>query len=102
MVPKDSAQSQGPRGRGAKCGAGHCDMPGHCDSTTSNISRDYHQYLGRLVLRTLLCKVDTTIFKLQVGEKLNLREGVSQVSKLVRGGPVNDITSPDALLERWH
>lgn len=65
-------------------------------------SRDHHQYLGYLVLRMLLCKVDTSILKLQVGEKLNHREVVSQVSKLVRGGPVNDITSPNALLERWH
>lgn len=74
--------------------------PGHCGSTTSRISGDSHQYLGHVVLTTLLCKADTIILKLQVG-KLSLRQ-VSEVSKLVRGGTGNEITSPDALLERWH
>lgn len=39
MVPKDSAQTQGTRERGAKRGMG-TRSPGHYDSTTSSISRE--------------------------------------------------------------
>lgn len=74
--------------------------PGHRDSTTSSISGDNYQYLGHSVLRILLCKVDTTsILKLHVGKR---ESQVSLVSKLVRGGTGNDITSSGAFLERWH